>query len=73
MLLVKMPDKTDMGSPLQEKSKVFALQMKKVCKEVKQKKRESVLPNQHLHSGTGVGANIREAFCTHGVFWTEYR
>lgn len=32
-----------MGSPLQEKSKAFALQIIKVCNEVKREKRESVL------------------------------
>ena len=31
-----------MGSPLQEKSKAFALQIIKVCNEVKREKRESV-------------------------------
>lgn len=55
-----------MGSPLQEKSKAFALQIIKVCNEVKQEKRESVLTNQLVRSGTNVGANIREAFYAHG-------
>ena len=35
-----------MGSPLQEKSKAFALQIIKVCNEGKREKRESVLTNQ---------------------------
>ena len=56
----------DMGSPLQEKFKAFALQIIKVCNEVKQSKRESVLTNQLVRSGTSVGANIREAFYAHG-------
>ena len=55
-----------MGSPLQEKSKAFALQIIRVCNEVKEKKREAVLTNQLLRSGTSVGANIREAFYAHG-------
>ena len=55
-----------MGSPLQEKSKAFALQIIKVCNEVKREKRESVLTNQLVRSGTSVGANIREAFYAHG-------
>ena len=55
-----------MGSPLQDKSKAFALQIIKVCNEVKEKKRESVLTNQLLRSGTSIGANIREAFYAHG-------
>lgn len=55
-----------MGSPLQEKSKSFALQIIRVCNEVKEKKWETVLTNQLLRSGTSVGANIREAFYAHG-------
>ena len=55
-----------MGSPLQEKSKSFALQIIRVCNEVKEKKREAVLTNQLFRSGTSVGANIREAFYAHG-------
>ena len=54
-----------MGSPLQEKSKAFALQIIKVCNEVKVKKRESVLTNQLIRSGTSIGANVREAFYAH--------
>ena len=38
----------------------------RVCNEVKEKKRESVLTNQLIRSGTSVGANIREAFYAHG-------
>ena len=56
----------NMGSPLQEKSKAFALQIIKVCNEVKREKRESVLTNQLVRSGTSVGANVREAFYAHG-------
>ena len=55
-----------MASVLQEKSKAFALQIIKVCNEIKQSKRESVLTNQLIRSGTSVGANIREAFFAHG-------
>ena len=55
-----------MGSPLQEKAKAFALQIIKVCNEVKVKKRESVLTNQLIRSGTSIGANVREAFYAHG-------
>lgn len=55
-----------MGSPLQEKSKAFALRIIKVCNEVRQQKRESVLTGQLLRSGTSIGANIREAFYAHG-------
>lgn len=55
-----------MGSPLQEKSKAFALRIIKVCNEVRQQKRDSVLTGQLLRSGTSIGANIREAFYAHG-------
>ena len=55
-----------MASILQEKSKVFALQIIKVCNEIKQNKREAVLTNQLIRSGTSIGANIREAAYAHG-------
>ena len=54
-------------SPLIAKSKEFALQIIKVCNYVKQTKKESVLTNQLIRSGTSVGANIREAFYGHGT------
>ena len=54
-------------SPLIVKSKEFALQIIKVCDYVKQNKKESVLTNQLIRSGTSVGANIREAFYGHGT------
>lgn len=53
-------------SPLIIKSKEFALQIIKVYNYVKQTKKESVLTNQLIRSGTSVGANIREAFYGHG-------
>ena len=55
-----------MDSPLLIKSKQFALDIIKVCNKVKSEKRESVLTNQLIRSGTSVGANIREAFYGHG-------
>jgi four helix bundle protein len=53
-------------SPLLAKSKAFALDIIRVCNEIKQSKRESVLTNQLIRSGTSIGANIREAFYAHG-------
>ena len=53
-------------SPLIAKSKEFALQIIRVCNEIKNTKKESVLTNQLIRSGTSVGANIREAFYAHG-------
>ena len=55
-----------MNSPLLVKSKAFALRIIKVCNEVKREKRESILTNQLVRSGTNIGANIREAFYAHG-------
>ena len=54
-------------SALMVKSKEFALQIIQVCNWVKQNKKESVLTNQLIRSGTSVGANIREAFYGHGT------
>ena len=59
-------EKSMQESPLIVKSKAFALEIIKVCNYVKQTKRESVLSNQLLRSGTSIGANIREAFFGHG-------
>ena len=55
-----------MPSPLQDKSKAFALEIIKVCNEIKRTKCESVLTNQLIRSGTSIGANIREAMYAHG-------
>ncbi|MBQ2939906.1 MAG: four helix bundle protein [Clostridia bacterium] len=54
-------------SPLMIKSKAFALEVIKVCKELRAVKCESALINQFLRSGTSIGANIREAFYAHGL------
>lgn len=53
-------------SPLMIKSKEIALDVIKVCKELRLAKCESALINQFLRSGTSIGANIREAFYAHG-------
>ena len=52
-------------SPLLAKSKAFALEIIRVCNEIKHNKRESILTNQLVRSGTSIGANIREAFYAH--------
>ena len=54
-----------MASPLLDKSKAFALRIIRVCNEVKREKKESILTNQLVRSGTSIGANIREAFYAH--------
>ena len=53
------------NSPLLTKSKDFALEIIKVCNTVKQTKKETVLSNQLIRSGTSIGANIREALYAH--------
>ena len=55
------------NSPLIAKSKEFALEIIKVCNCIKQNKKEGVLTNQLIRSGTSIGANIREAFYGHGT------
>lgn len=52
-------------SPLLIKSKAFALDVIRVCKELRAVKCEGALINQFLRSGTSIGANIREAFYAH--------
>ena len=55
------------NSILLDKSKDFALEIIRLCNEVKTNKKESILTNQLVRSGTSVGANIREAFYGHGT------
>lgn len=47
------------------KSKTFALDVIRICRELRLKKCESALINQFLRSGTSIGANVREAFYAH--------
>ncbi len=51
-----------MASPLQEKSKAFALEMIRICNMIRTRTNETVLTTQLIRSGTSIGANIREAF-----------
>ena len=53
-------------SPLLVKSKAFALEIIRVCNDIKRSQKESILTNQLIRSGTSIGANIREAFYAHG-------
>lgn len=54
------------NSALLTKSKALALEVIRLCNEVKSTKKETALTNQLIRSGTSVGANIREAFYAHG-------
>ncbi len=53
-------------SPLIIKSKTFAINIIKLCNQVKKEQKESVLTNHLIRSVTSIGANIREAFYAHG-------
>ena len=48
-------------SILRERAKEFAKNIVFLVKEIKSNKKESVLSNQLLRSGTSIGANIHEA------------
>ncbi|MBQ3099995.1 MAG: four helix bundle protein [Clostridia bacterium] len=50
-----------------EKAKDFAVEIVKLCRNIKETKRESVLTNQLLRSGTSIGANIHESKYAHGT------
>ena len=43
------------------KAKEFAVEIVNLCREIKEHKKESVLANQLLRSGTSIGANIHES------------
>ena len=46
---------------IQQKTFYFAVNIVKVCKYLKEKKKEIVIANQLLRAGTAVGANVEEA------------
>lgn len=46
---------------IQRKSYLFAIEIIKLCKEIRVKKKEFDLSRQLLRSGTSIGANIEEA------------
>ena len=48
------------------KSKDFAVEIVKLCRNIKSIKKETVLTNQLLRSGTSIGANIHESKYAHG-------
>lgn len=54
-------------SILREKAKEFAKNIVFLTKEIKINKKESVLSNQLLRSGTSIGANIHEAQYAQGT------
>jgi four helix bundle protein len=50
-----------------DKAKDFAVEIVNLCCNIKETKRESVLTNQLLRSGTSIGANIHESKYGHGT------
>lgn len=52
-------------SVMLEKAKDFAVRIVNVCQEIKNTKRETVITNQLIRSGTSVGANIHESKYAH--------
>ena len=54
-------------SVMLEKAKDFAVDTVNLCKSIKETKREGVLTNQLLRSGTSIGANIHESKYAHGT------
>ena len=44
-----------------EKAKDFAVDIVELCKDLKEEKRQSIMANQLLRSGTSIGANIHES------------
>ena len=50
-----------------DKAKDFAVEIINTCKTIKETKRESVLTNQLMRSGTSIGANIHESKYAHGT------
>ena len=50
-----------------DKAKDFAVEIIISCKNIKETKRESVLTNQLIRSGTSIGANIHESKYAHST------
>ena len=50
-----------------DRAKDFAVEIINMCKNIKETKRESVLTNQLMRSGTSIGANIHESKYAHGT------
>jgi len=50
-----------------DKAKDFAVEIINLCKAVKEAKKESVITNQLMRSGTSIGANIHESKYAHGT------
>ena len=49
------------NSIMLDKAKALAISIVKICRSIKETKKESVLTNQLLRAGTSIGANIHES------------
>ena len=54
-------------SVMLDKAKDFAVDIINLCKNIKETKRESILTNQLIRSGTSIGANIHESKYAHSA------
>lgn len=54
-------------SVMLNRAKDFAVEIINMCQSIKKTKRESVLTNQLMRSGTSIGANIHESKYAHGT------
>ena len=50
-----------------DKAKDFAVEIINLCKSIKETKKESIITNQLMRSGTSIGANIHESKYAHGT------
>ncbi len=50
-----------------DKAKDFAVEIINMCRQIKETRKESVLTNQLMRSGTSIGANIHESKYAHGT------
>lgn len=54
-------------SVMRDKAKTFSKEIVFLCRDMKKERKESVLINQILRSGTSIGANIHEAQYAQGT------
>ena len=54
-------------SVMLEKAKDFAVEIINLCREIKETKKEGVMTNQLIRSGTSIGANIHESKYAHST------
>ena len=55
------------NSIMLDKAKALSISIVKICRSIKETKKESVLTNQLIRSGTSIGANIHESKYAHST------